>query len=122
MGLAAAADYLMNIGLDKIEQHEKSLASYLREEMKKIEGLKIIGAENEGGVISFTMEGINYHDIAMIMDQTSNIMMRSGQHCAHSWFESRGIKGTARVSLYLYNSIEEAKRFIEQLKEVAKLG
>jgi cysteine desulfurase/selenocysteine lyase len=57
----------------------------------------------------------------MMMDQTAGIMMRSGQHCAHSWFTARGIQGSARASLYLYNTAQEVERFLEQLSEIVKL-
>ena len=125
IGMATAADYLENTGLDNIQQHERKIAAYLRQQMEQIDGLRILGVRDDsltGGVISFSIKGVSHHDIAMIMDQTSNIMIRSGQHCAHSWFSSRGLDGSARVSLYLYNTMEEADTFLQQLKEVAKLG
>jgi cysteine desulfurase/selenocysteine lyase len=56
-----------------------------------------------------------------MLDEMANIMIRSGQHCVHSWFNAHGLEGSARASLYLYNTKDEAKIFIDNLKEVAKL-
>jgi cysteine desulfurase/selenocysteine lyase len=124
MGMAAAAEYLENIGLERIHEHEKRLASQIRDQLSEMDNVKILGVRNNettGGVVSFSVDGINHHDVAMLMDQTSNIMMRSGQHCAHSWFDGRGIEGSARVSLYFYNTEEEVETFLTQLREIVKL-
>ena len=124
IGMAAAAEYLDKVGMENIQQHEKELTAYLREQMSEIEGVKILGVnDNElaGGVISFAVDGVNHHDIAMILDQTSNIMIRSGQHCAHSWFNAHNLEGSARISLYLYNTMEEVETFLTQLREIVKL-
>ena len=60
------------------------------------------------------------HNIALILDESHNIMLRSGYHCVHSWFNSRKIKGSARVSLYLYNNEEEIEKFVYALKPLLK--
>ena len=75
-----------------------------------------------GGIIVFEIPGLNMHDIATILNNTESIMVRSGQHCVHSWFHARKIEGSVRSSLYLYNTKEEAAVFAEALKQVAKLA
>ncbi len=124
VGLAAAAKYLDKVGKENIQKHETELNKIITKEIENIDGSSIIGPsspELRGGIISFNIEGIKYHDIALMLDERANIMIRSGQHCVHSWFNAHGIDGSARVSLYLYNTKEEAKVFIDNLKEISKL-
>ena len=123
-GLAAAADYLEKIGKENVQKHEIELNKIITKGIENIDGLSIIGPsspELRGGIISFNIDGIKYHDIAMMLDERANIMIRSGQHCVHSWFNAHGIEGSVRASLYLYNTKEEAKVFIDNLKEISKL-
>jgi cysteine desulfurase/selenocysteine lyase len=124
IGLAAAADYLEKVGLDKVRKHEYELNKVITEGISDIKGMKIIGPADpvlRSGIIAFNIEGIFPHDIAIMLDDIANIMMRSGAHCLHSWFNAHAIKGSARASLYLYNTQQEAQTFIEKLKEVATL-
>lgn len=126
IGLAAAAEYLQKIGQDNVERHEVGLNKTITDGIKGINGLRILGPpapEHRSGIVSFTIEGIPPHDIALMLDDTANIMIRSGAHCVHSWFNAHNmLNGSARASLYLYNAKEEAERFVETLKEVAKLA
>jgi cysteine desulfurase/selenocysteine lyase len=124
VGFAAAAEYLDKVGKENVQKHEIELNKLITQDIENMDGSNIIGPsspELRGGIISFNIEGINYHDIAMMLDQRANIMIRSGQHCVHSWFNAHGIEGSARVSLYLYSTKEEAKVFIDNLKEISKL-
>jgi cysteine desulfurase/selenocysteine lyase len=74
-------------------------------------------------VVSFTVDDMDPHDIAMILDEVANIMLRSGNHCVHSWFKAKGIDGSTRASAYFYNTEEEAQIFGETLEEiVGKIG
>jgi len=61
------------------------------------------------------------HKFAIMLDEMANISIRSGQHCVHSWFNSKKIYNSARVSLYLYNSMEEAEAFITNLNKIIKI-
>jgi cysteine desulfurase / selenocysteine lyase len=116
VGLGAAAKFLMKIGLDNIEKHEKMLKRHI-----DIEGLEIIGYSGESGIFNFNIPGLNSHEVAMMLDHSKNIMVRSGAHCLHSWFNSRNIDGSVRASFYLYNTVEEVKIFNEELKKLKKL-
>ncbi|MEW6408050.1 MAG: aminotransferase class V-fold PLP-dependent enzyme [Patescibacteria group bacterium] len=124
IGLGEAVKYLEKIGFENIAKREYELNKFITEEIIKIPKLKIIGPldpASRGGVISFYIEGIDPHQITLILDETANIMIRSGQHCVHSWFASRQINGSARVSLYFYNTKEEAEIFVETLNKIVKL-
>lgn len=120
-GLEAAIKYIQKIGFKYITAQEYKLNQYITDKISKIPGLEIIGPKNSslrGGIISFYVKGIDAHQIALMLDTISNIMVRSGQHCVHSWFASHKIKSSVRVSLSFYNTKEEAKTFVENLKKI----
>lgn len=124
IGLAAAVQYLSQIGFDAIEKQERTLNEYLTNTLSEIPGLKIIGPADprlRGGIISFYIEGIDHHRIALMLDQMANIAVRSGQHCVHSWFNSRGVAGSVRASVYFYNTLEEAQQFVDALNKIRKV-
>jgi len=124
IGLGEAVKYLNQIGFESIAEHEYKLNKFITEEIVKIPGLKIIGPFDpalRGGIISFYIDGVDSHQIALILDETANIMIRSGQHCVHSWFASRKIQSSVRVSLCFYNTLEEAGIFVENFNKFIKL-
>ncbi|WP_216831634.1 aminotransferase class V-fold PLP-dependent enzyme [Alkalihalobacterium elongatum] len=122
-GLLAGIEEINRIGLRKIYEHEAELTSYCLNRLNEIEGIYILGPDgntNRLAVISFTIEGIDIHEAAMILDQHYQIGVRSGLHCsplAHSLIGTNEI-GAIRVSFGLYNTIEEVERFIEAVKEI----
>lgn len=123
VGLAEALNYLKRVGLKNIEAHEQKLNERLTAGLLKL-GVKIIGPEDaklRGGVCSFLVGKMNPHDVSLMLD-SYGISTRSGMHCAHSWFNSQGIGGSSRVSLYLYNTEDEVDFFLEKMKDIVKLG
>jgi cysteine desulfurase/selenocysteine lyase len=126
MGSGAAINYLANIGMDNIKEQETKLNRIMTSKLNGIPTVHILGPkepEKRGGIVSFTVDDMDPHDIAMILDEVANIMIRSGMHCVHSWFKSRGINGSARASVYFYNNEEDVKVFGDNLEEVVgKLG
>jgi len=125
LGLAAAARYLKSVGLRKIEMHERELTGIVQEGLAQIDGASFIGVDDplkRGGITSFNLDKVQYHDVAMIMNRNYNIMVRSGQHCVHSWFNENECEGSVRASLYLYNTREEVETFVEAAQTIAKLG
>ncbi|MFH0955708.1 MAG: aminotransferase class V-fold PLP-dependent enzyme [Candidatus Falkowbacteria bacterium] len=124
IGLGEAAKYLKTIGYENIAEHEYKLNKYISEEILKIPKLKIIGPADprlRSGIVSFYIEGIESHQIAILLDETANVMIRSGQHCVHSWFDARNIKTSARASLYFYNTMAEAEIFVTSLNKIMKI-
>lgn len=122
IGFGEAVKYLQRVGMKNIEKHELRLNRKITEGIQGIQGLKILGGkpEERSGIISFTLEGIDPHDIALQLDN-DNVLVRSGHHCCHSWFNAKGIKGSVRASLYFYNNEEDADKFIESLKKAIEL-
>ena len=120
IGSGAAAEYIMNIGRDNIQEHENKLNKLMTKELKDVESLDLVGpsdANQRGGIFSFNLDGWDPTEIAMHLDEEYNIAIRSGMHCVHSWFNSRGIKGTARASVYLYNNENDVLSFTNAIKE-----
>ena len=121
VGLRAALDYLSDLGMQNIAEHERELLTYATEKVSAIPGVRIIGtAKEKTGVLSFVMEGVHPHDIGTILDQ-EGIAIRTGHHCAQPVMEQFGIDATARASFGLYNTKEEIDalvRGIEKVREV----
>lgn len=120
VGLAAAMDYLDNIGLDNIEAHEKKLTSIVMEEMKNFDFVTVYGSKdpaNHSGIVSFNIDGCHPHDVSSILD-SEHICVRAGHHCAQPLLKYMGVNATARASMYFYNTEDEAVRFAAALKNV----
>ena len=116
-----AIDYLNEIGLDNIEQYEKSLLDYANSKLKEIDGLKIYGdSKNKTSVISFNIDRIHSYDIGSILDKFG-IAVRTGQHCAQPIMDHFGIDGTVRASFSVINTIEEIDHFYESLIKVKSM-
>ena len=124
IGLGEAVRYLNQFDFDEIREHELKLNTYITEELQKISQIKIIGPKDpkeRSGIVNFYIEGMDMHKFAVMLDEMANIEIRTGRHCVHSWFESRKILNSARVSLYLYNTMEEAETFIINLNKIIKI-
>lgn len=120
IGLGAAVDYLNNIGMDNIENHEKKLKSYLIDKLIKLPYVDIINLESDSGIVSFNIEGIFSQDVAFYLNKY-NICVRAGNHCAKILKNETGVKNSLRVSLYFYNTIEEIDKFIELISDREKI-
>jgi len=127
-GFAAAAEYLMALGMEEIEPYESALARKLYEGLLEIPQIShIYGPRNpakRAALAAFSVNGMPPHQVSLLLDQTANIFVRSGMHCAHVYHqEVLGEKlGTVRPSLYVYNTEEELAQFFEALKKIVALA
>jgi len=121
IGLGKAIEYIQNIGLQRIEAHERSLLEYAHETLTKLPGLKILGpALNEKGAIaSFTIEGLHPHDIADWLDR-AGVAVRAGHHCTMPLHEHLGIHASTRASFGLYNNNSDIDALCEGLEYALK--
>jgi cysteine desulfurase/selenocysteine lyase len=122
VGLGAAIDYLEDIGIQKIHEHEMQLTSYLLEKLTVFNNIHIIGKrglDERGGIVSFEVEGVHPHDVSSILDQ-QGIAIRAGHHCTQPLMDHLNLPATNRVSFYLYNTFEEIDILIDALREVTK--
>ena len=120
-GLGAAVKYLNNVGLNNIHSHEKELLDYLTSNLKKIEGINLVGTtSNKVGVQSFVIKDIHSHDIGTILDH-QGIAIRTGHHCAMPVMDFYEISGTARASLSIFNNTDDIDRLIKGLYKVIEI-
>lgn len=118
LGLNAAVDYIKNIGIENIARYENKLLNYATQELKKIDGIRLIGeAANKAGVISFLIGDIHPFDAGTIIDHFG-IAVRTGHHCAQPIIDHFKIPGTIRASFAMYNTIEEIDLLITAIKQV----
>ena len=119
VGLGTAIDYIEKIGYDKIQEAEKEVVSYAREELSKLDFVKMYitpNEENHSAVISFNVEGVHPHDVASILDSVG-VCVRSGNHCAQPLMRFLNIDSTCRASFYLYNTKEDVDRLVKGLEK-----
>lgn len=126
IGMGAAIDYLGRLGMENIEAYERKLTEHAIAKMKNIPGLRIYGitdGANIGriGVVSFTIEGIHPHDLASILDN-DGIAIRAGHNCAMPLVRQiLNNNAVARMSFYIYNTIEEVDRAVESLERAVAI-
>jgi cysteine desulfurase/selenocysteine lyase len=122
IGLGAAIDYLLNIGMSNIAAHEHEIIIYALERLEEIPGVRVFGpsAEYKGGVASFTLDNIHPHDVAQILDR-DGIAVRAGHHCAMPLHEKFNILATTRASFYLYNTFTEVDKLVNAIYKVKEL-
>ncbi len=114
IGLGAAIDFLEDVGLDQILEHEHKLANYAMERLSQVEGLTIYGPKHRAGLVTFNIEDVHPHDVATVLD-ADGIAVRAGHHCAQPLMKWLKVSATARASFYLYNTEEEIDKLVEGL-------
>jgi cysteine desulfurase / selenocysteine lyase len=121
IALGTAINYVTELGLDRIQTHERDLLRYATESLAQIPGIRLIGtAKEKAGVLSFVMDGVHPHDIGTILDQ-EGIAIRTGHHCAQPVMERFGIPASARASFALYNARQEVDALVRGIEKVRKV-
>ncbi len=124
IGLSSAVRYVQDIGMENIHEHVTKLNVRATEGLLSIPNLSIIGpatADLRGGILSFNIKNTDIHEIAIVLDRSAGIMVRSGAHCVHSWYHSRDIFGSVRASFYFYNTLSEVDKFVESVESISSL-
>jgi cysteine desulfurase/selenocysteine lyase len=117
VGLGAAVDYLQDVGMEVVRDHEQAITRYALERLAEVPDLTVYGpadASRRGGAVSFTLADIHAHDIATILDE-QGIAVRAGHHCAKPLLRHLHVPATARASFYLYNTFDEVDRLTDGL-------
>ena len=121
IGLGTALDFINQIGLNNIFEHEKKLMEYATKELLKINGLKIYGtAQKKSAIISFNINNLHHYDIGVLLDKMG-IAVRTGHHCNQPIMERYNIEGTVRISLAFYNTKEEIDCCVDAIKKSIKM-
>jgi cysteine desulfurase / selenocysteine lyase len=123
IGLGAAIDYLREVGMERVREHERELTAYALERLPEVEGITLYGPENpdhRGGVVPFTIEGMHPHDIAELADREA-VCVRAGHHCAQPLMRCLGVGATARASFHVYNAREDVDRLVHALGQAREV-
>ena len=118
IGLGAAAEYLMRLGMENVWAHDHALLGYALERLAEVPDLRLYGPEgpDRGGVIAFNLGSLHPHDLATALDERG-VAVRTGHHCAQPLHRRLGVPATARASFYVYNTTADADRLVEALLE-----
>ncbi len=117
IALAAACDYLDDIGMERVERHERALAQYAMERLGGFDDIDILGpraGEPRGGLVSFTLDSVHPHDISEILNDYC-VAIRAGDHCTQPLHDKLGKTASARASFYIYNTREEVDALVDAL-------
>ncbi len=118
IGLGAAVDYLLRVGLEGIGRHEADLLAYGTNALSEVKGLQLIGtAPKKASILSFVMDGAHPHDIGTIVD-SDGVAIRTGHHCTQPVMDRFGVPATARASIAMYNTHEEIDALVKSLEHV----
>jgi cysteine desulfurase/selenocysteine lyase len=126
IGLRAAVDWLAEIGIDAVHEHEADLTAYALEHLAEAPNVTVYGppADQRGALVSFALEGAHPHDVAEILG-SQNICVRAGHHCAQPLMRKLGVGATTRASFGVHNTRSDVDRLLEGLDrvgEVLRLG
>ncbi|BBX25896.1 cysteine desulfurase [Mycolicibacterium alvei] len=122
VGLASAARYLSDIGMDAVEAHEAELVAAALSGLAGLPQVRIIGPttmEHRGSPVSFVVDGIHAHDVGQVLDD-EGIAVRVGHHCAYPLHRRFGIAATARASFAVYNTLDEVDRLVAGIKRAVE--
>jgi cysteine desulfurase/selenocysteine lyase len=122
VGLGAALNYLTEIGMQNIHNHEIEVTQYALSKLQSIEELRVLGPKEmdmRGGAVSFTVGDIHPHDLGQFLDN-SGIAVRTGHHCAWPLTRKMGVPATTRASFYLYNTLDDIDALVDGIRDAQK--
>ena len=122
IALAEAADYLKEIGLNRIDRHERGLVEYALDRLQEFDDIEIYGppAGERAGLVSFNLDGVHAHDLASIMND-HGVAIRPGDHCTQPLHDVLGTAASARASFYLYNTKDEVDVLVDAIDDARQL-
>ena len=121
IGLGAAVDYLLSVGMENVARHETQLLEYMTQQLGNIDGMRLIGtAGNKASVQSFVVDDIHPHDLGTILDH-QGVAIRTGHHCAMPVMDYFGVPGTARASVALYNNRDDIDQLVDAIHKAQQI-
>ncbi|MCI4358043.1 MAG: cysteine desulfurase [Thermoplasmata archaeon] len=121
LGAAEGLRFLSEVGLDEVLAHDRALNARVTSELSSESRVQRVGPEPVGerpSIFAFALDGVDANDAALFLDEAYGVMVRSGRHCVHSWYEERRMAATVRASFYLYNTEADVDRFIQGVREL----
>ena len=122
VGLGAAIDYLQDLGMDSVREHERELTAYALERLPEA-GAKVFGSmspDERSGAVSFWFRDVHPHDLAQVLDQ-EGVCIRAGHHCAQPLMRRLGVPATARASFYVYSTTDDVDRLVDALTKAGEV-
>ncbi|MFC6837392.1 aminotransferase class V-fold PLP-dependent enzyme [Halomarina ordinaria] len=122
IALAAACDYLDDIGLERIRAHEEGLAEYAYDRLTEHDDVTVYGppGDDRGGLVAFNLDGVHAHDLSSILND-HGVAIRAGDHCTQPLHQEMGVAASARASFYLYNTEAEVDALVEAVDSARQL-
>ncbi|MFB6131346.1 MAG: bifunctional cysteine desulfurase/selenocysteine lyase SufS [Salinigranum sp.] len=122
VGLAAAVDYLDEIGMENVQRHEELLAGYAYDCLAEFDDVEVYGppGDDRGGLVAFNVDGVHAHDLSTILND-HGVAIRAGDHCTQPLHGVLGVAATARASFYIYNTREEIDALVEAIDDARQL-
>ena len=120
MGLHAAIDYVVGIGIETIHAHETALVGHLRDALRGRNDITLFGPDNAAGIVSFAMDGVHPHDLGTILDE-SGVAIRAGHHCAQPLMDHLGVPATARASFGLYSDESDIAALVAGIERTRRI-
>ena len=117
-----ALEFLSTIGLERIQNHENQLLFHLQKELETLEKVTVYGpakSKERGPILSFNIEGMNPHDVAVILDESGKFILRSGTMCSHLLFQKLQMQGVVQLSTHGYNTKDEVNNLITAIQKIA---
>jgi cysteine desulfurase / selenocysteine lyase len=121
LGATAGLRYLEQVGLDAVQEHDRSINARATRALADERRVHLIGPEDPAArpsIYSFTLDGVDPNDAALFLDEGYRVMVRSGMHCVHSWYRERSLPGSIRASFYLYTTPRDVDRFVTGVREL----
>jgi cysteine desulfurase/selenocysteine lyase len=123
LGAARGLQYLEDLGFEGLQDHERDLNRQLTDELRSLRGVRILGPQSpdqRGSIVNLVFDSIDAREVAVILDETENIMTRGGVHCCHAWYHRYDVPASLRVSLSVYNTADEIQLLARTLAKVLR--
>jgi cysteine desulfurase/selenocysteine lyase len=121
LGAHAALRFLSRVGLDRVEAHDRTLNERATVALAGEPRVQVIGPErprDRASIYAFSVAGVDPNDAALFLDEGHGVLVRSGRHCVHSWYDRRNLSGNLRASFYLYNTVGDVDRLVDGVREL----
>lgn len=120
IGLHAAIDYLEEVGMDAVAEHDRRLAAYTLDRLADLPGVRVFGPRERGALVAFAVDGIHPHDLATLLDEDA-IAVRAGHHCAQPLHFRLGVAATTRASFHVYNDERDVDALVAGIRRAQDL-
>jgi cysteine desulfurase/selenocysteine lyase len=120
LGLAVAMDYVERHGREAVGAHERKLTQLARDELRRINSVRLFGPEDSAGIVSFELQGVHPHDLGTILDE-ENVAIRAGHHCAQPLMDHLGVPATARASFGIYSDESDIAALVRGIERTMRI-